>query len=284
MPKPIINQTVLMSGAEYFRVEELNPYSHKADQPDTTKAIEEHSAIKLAFEQAGIEVISVVPPSQCQDGIYTANWALCWKGKILQSSLPNLRKNEEEYAKKTLISLGYEVDRPPFKFSGQGDALACGDYLFVGSNYRTDKRIHPFLEKEFNCQVIGLQTIPELNNQDQPIINAVTGWPDSYFYDLDLALAVLTPDLIAWCPEAFTAESRQKIQALPLHKIVVSLEEAQNGFACNLVSTGYTAIMSARAPELKKAIESYGLTTITPEINELSKGGGYIRCCSLTLC
>lgn len=284
MSKPIINQTVLMSGAEYFRVEELNPYSHKSDQPDTIKAIEEHASIKRAFEQSGIEVISIEPPANCQDGIYTANWALCWQGKILQSSLPNLRKDEEEYAKKILISLGYEVDSPPFKFSGQGDALSCGDYLFVGSNYRTDRRIHPFLEEEFNCQVVGLQTIPELNDQGQPIINAITGWPDSYFYDLDLALAVLTPDLIAWCPEAFTPDSRQKIQALPLHKIVVSLDEAKNGFACNLVSTGYTVIMSARAPELQKAIENHGLTTITPEISELSKGGGYIRCCSLSLC
>lgn len=273
-----------MSGADYFRVEELNPYSHKSKQPVIELAIKEHAAIKAAFEQSGIEVISVPAPKDCQDGIYTANWGLCWNGKVLQSSLPNLRQAEEPYAKEALISLGYEVKQPPFRFSGQGDALPCGDYLFVGSQYRTDPRMHAFLEKEFSCQVIGLQTIPELDKNGQEMINQVTGWPDSYFYDLDLALSVITPDLIAWCPEAFTPNSRQKIQALPLQKITVSLAEAKEGFACNLVSTGEIVLMSAHAPELKAAIESHGLKTITPNITELSKGGGYIRCCSLTLC
>jgi len=273
-----------MSGADYFKVEELNPYSHKAEQPNIDLAIKEHNTIKAALEQAGIEVISVPPPKNCQDGIYTANWGLCLKGTVVQSSLPNLRQAEEPYAQKTFIALGYEVKHPPFKFSGQGDALPCGDYLFVGSNYRTDKRMHGFLADEFGYQVIGLETIPELNNNGQEVINSITGWPDSYFYDLDLALAIITPDLIAWCPEAFTPDSRQKIQKLPLHKITVSLEEAKKGFACNLVSTGETVIMSAHAPELKTAVESYGLNTITPQITELSKGGGYIRCCSLTLC
>jgi N-dimethylarginine dimethylaminohydrolase len=284
MTKPIINQTVLMSGADYFRVEELNPYSHKSQQPDVKLAIKEHAAIRKAFEQSGIEVVSVDAPKDCQDGIYTANWGLCWKGKILQSSLPNLRQAEEPYAKKALTSLGYEVKQPPFKFSGQGDALPCGDYLFVGSTYRTDPRMHTFLQEEFDCQVIGLQTIPELDNYGNQVINALTKWPDSYFYDIDLALAVITPDLIAWCPEAFIPESRQRIQALPLQKITVSLEEAKQGFACNLLSTGETVIMSSSAPELKKAIENHGLKTITPIITELSKGGGYIRCSSLTLC
>jgi N-dimethylarginine dimethylaminohydrolase len=41
--------------------------------------------------------------------------------------------------------------------------------------------------------------------------------------------------------------------------------------------------MSAHAPELQAAIESRGLRTITPQITELLKGGGYIRCTTLTL-
>ena len=283
MQKPIINQTILMSGADYFWVEELNPYSKKDQQPDTDLAIKEHASIKAALEQAGIKVIQVMPPAKCQDGIYTANWGLCWKNKVMLSSLPNKRQAEEAYAKSVLVSMDYETITPSYHFSGQGDALTCGDYLFVGSQYRTDLRMHTILEKEFACQVISLETIPALDSRNQPIVNSVTGWPDSYFYDLDLALAVLSPELIAWCPEAFNEVSRQKIQALPLKKITVSLAEARDGFACNLVSTGEVVIMSDNAPQLKRAIESHGLKTVTPAIKELSKGGGYIRCCSLTL-
>ena len=274
---------MLLSGADYFAIEELNPYEHKNVQPDIDQAKVEHAALRAAFSQAGIEVVKVAPPPNCQDGIYTANWGLCWRGKAVRSSLPNLRQAEEPYAKEVLNSLGYEVIDPIGRFSGQGDCLPCGDYLFVGSRYRTDAQMHRFLEDQFDCKVIGLETVPATDERGQPITNKVTGWPDSYFYDLDLALAVLSPKLIAWCPEAFNLASRQAIEALPIEKIAVSLTEAKEGFACNLVSTGETVIMSSHAPILKAALEARNFKVITPEIQELVKGGGYIRCCSLTL-
>ena len=66
-------------------------------------------------------------------------------------------------------------------------------------------------------------------------------------------------------------------------KIEVSLAEAKEAFACNLVSTGETAIMSGRAPQLAAALKAAGFSLITPEISELAKGGGYIRCTTLSL-
>lgn len=280
---PTINSKLLMSGAEYLSVVELNPYSKLTNQPDKELAINELNSVRDAFERAGIEVIKVAAPKNCQDGIYTANWGLSWRGKTVLSSLPNLRRSEEPYAEQSLKTLGKDVIHPPFRFSGQGDALPCGDYLFVGSHYRTDPRMHDFLASVYDCQVIGVRTIPDLDDNSQPVINSVTGWPDSYFYDLDLALSVLSPNLIAWCPEAFDAPSQDKISALDIDKIEVSIHEARDAFACNLVSTGETVIMSDRAPDFKAKLESRGFKTITPHITELSKGGGYIRCCSLTL-
>ena len=41
--------------------------------------------------------------------------------------------------------------------------------------------------------------------------------------------------------------------------------------------------MSAHAPKLQAELENRGLNVITPEIHELAKGGGYIRCTTLTL-
>jgi N-dimethylarginine dimethylaminohydrolase len=272
-----------MSGADYFKIEELNPYSRLDNQPDKPKAINEHRAIAEALELSGVKVIKVDPPADCQDGIYTANWGLCWRGKAVLSSLPNLRQAEEPYARNVLSSLGYELVAPPAHFSGQGDALPCGNYLFVGSNYRTDRKMHAFLASTFGCNVISLETVPELDSKGNPVINAVTGWPDSYFYDLDLALAVISEDLIAWCPEAFNETSRRLIYSLPLDKISVSRKEAEESFACNLVATGKTVVMSNRAPQLESELLRRGFKTVTPEITELSKGGGYIRCCTLTL-
>ncbi len=272
-----------MSGADHFSVKELNPYENKDEQPNIEQSKLEHSNVKDALEQAGINVVKVPAPDHCQDGIYTANWAICWKGKAVLSSLPKQRQLEEPYARHVLESMGYETIKPPYRFSGQGDCLPCGNYLFVGSHYRTDTEMHQFLKDLYGCIVVGLQTVPVTTTDGRPLNNAITGWPDSYFYDLDLALSIITPELIAWCPDAFTPESRSKINDLQIEKIEVSLEEAKGGFACNLVSTGETVIMSDLAPNLKSELDKRGLNTITPSIKELKKGGGYIRCCSLTL-
>jgi len=279
-----INQKVLMSGTQYFSdAFAINPLMDSSVAIDAQKAAAEHAAIKTAFETAGIEVIQVDPPVNCQDGVYTANWGLCRNGKIIPSVLPNKRDKEMPYARQVLGDLGLEIIEPPrLPFSGQGDALPCGKWLFAGSGYRTDWRMHAFIQEQLGFEVVALQTVPQLRD-GQPVTNAVTGWPDSFFYDIDLALAVISPELIAWCPEAFLPHSQEVIRQLPIEKIEVSYEEAVQGFACNLVSTGETVIMSSHAPRLQAALEAKGLKTITPEVTELLKGGGYIRCVSLTI-
>lgn len=285
----LMNKTVLMSGADFFDDgQAINPYMNKKVRVDVARATKEHTAIKTALESAGIKVIQVKPPESCQDGVYTANWALVRGNKAVMSTLPNARKGEEPYAEQVLKDLGKTVYKVPdgLHFSGQGDALPCGNYLFAGSGYRTDPAAHQFVSETLGYEVISVEAVPKraLFGLGKPVINKDSGWPDSFFYDIDLAISVLAPNLIAWCPKALTKESQAKIRALAgIEKIEVSFKEAKYAFACNLVSTGETVIMSARAPKLKAAIEAHGLRTITPEITELAKGGGYIRCTTLTL-
>ncbi|HSX53050.1 MAG TPA: arginine deiminase-related protein [Patescibacteria group bacterium] len=283
-----INKTVLMSGAEYFSDQfAINAHMDARVPVNVDKAIAEHKAIQEALESAGIKVIKTPAPVDCQDGVYTANWALCRGNKALLSLLPNKRQAESPYAERALRKLGKEVITLPkgIHFSGQGDALPCGNRVFVGSNYRTSIAAWMHIHDLLAFEVIGLQTIPKRSmfGFGKRVINTETGWPDSYYYDIDLALAVLREDLIAYCPDVFVPSSRKLLASLPIQKIIVSRREATKGFACNLVSTGETVIMSARAPKLKAAIEAHGLKTITPEVNELGKGGGYIRCTTLTL-
>ncbi len=282
----MINRTVLMSGVDYFNAEQaINPYMSKNDTIDLERARQEHTAIREALETAGVKVITVTPPRDCQDGVYTANWALVRGNKAIVSRLPDARKGEEPYAKMVLTDLGKEVIEASegLHFSGQGDALPCGKYLLAGNGYRSDAAAQTFAAEALGYKLVQLQTIPQRNWYGKRVINKDSGWPDSFFYDIDLALSVLRDDLIAWCPAAFTKESQTIIRELPIEKIEVSVHEAKKAFACNLVSTGETVIMSGTAPLLKAAIEAKGLKTITPEIIELVKGGGYIRCTTLTL-
>jgi N-dimethylarginine dimethylaminohydrolase len=293
MPK--FNNKVLMSSADFFNVGlAINPFMHKDESINIEKAHVEHRAIQQALKDAGVEILTVPPPADCQDGVYTANWALVRNNKAVLSNLPNARKKEEAYAEETLKKLGITTYKmsDEIHFSGQGDALPCGNYLFAGTGYRSQKPAHDFVAEKLGYQVVSLQTIPQKNifGFGKPITNEYSGWPDSFFYDIDLALSVLRQPsdgqkgLIAWCPQAFMPQSRKILQDFnEVEKIEVSYKEAKNGFACNLVSTGETVIMSAHAPKFKKSLEDRGFKVITPDVSELGKGGGYIRCTTLTL-
>lgn len=287
-----------MSDALNFSAEQaINPYYFDT-KTDARRAQGEHDSIRAALEDAGVTVVTTPSPLESQDGVYTANWALVRGEMAVLARLPNVRKAEEDHARAILEKLGKTVIETPagLRFSGQGDALACGNYLFCGNGYRSDEEAQIFAADQLGYTRIQLQTIPQRNEQGEPIINPISGWPDSFFYDIDLALSIIrhpqvdtatgisSPGLIAYCPEAFTPESREIIKQLPdIETIEVSLEEAEEAFACNLVSTGETVIMGDTAPRLAAALGHYGLKVFTPHIQELSKGGGYIRCTTLTL-
>lgn len=288
----LINQHVLMSDTAYFNNEQhINPYYHD-ESIDVDQASEEHNDIVQLLAGAGVSVTVVPSPPDSQDGVYTANWALVRDDVAILARLPDARKAEEAWAEDVLTKLNIDVRHAPdgLKFSGQGDALACGNFLFCGQGYRSDEAAQKFAADTLGYERIQLQTIPELDDNGTPVINSASGWADSFFYDIDLALSIIKPPtetergLIAYCPDAFTEESRQILQWFDeVDKIEVSLEEAEEAFACNLVSTGETVIMSENAPNLRAKLEACGLTVVSPSITELVKGGGYIRCTSLCL-
>ncbi len=289
---PLINRTVLMSDAHNFSAyHAINPYYGDSDV-NTGVAAKEHEEIADALSHAGIKIIQVPSPVDSQDGVYTANWALVRGDKAILARLPEVRKAEEAYAETVLRELGKEIIYAPegLKFSGQGDALACGNLLFCGKGYRSDEEAQKFAADTLGYERIQLETIPGLDENGQPMVNKVSGWADSFFYDIDLALSIIKAPvgdkkgLIAYCPDAFVPESRELLAHFDgVEKIELSIQEAQEAFAGNLVSTGETVVMSAHAPELKAKLEAAGLKVLTPKISELAKGGGYIRCTTLTL-
>lgn len=280
----MINQRLLVSGADYFAdTYEINPY-YTSKGIDVKKAIAEHASILECFKEAGIDIIKVDPPKDCQDGVYTANWALVKDGVAVMARLPEARKAEEAYARKCLENLGIKcIDVPDnYLFSGQGDSLRCGNYLFGGRGYRSDPEAQQFAAETLGLKLIQVHAKPQLNDDGTEHINPFTNHADSFWYDLDLAISVIDEHTIAYCPDALDEESNQKIEAITdLDKIKVDFEECTKGFANNLVSTGRDVIMSNKAPKLQKELESRGFICLTPNVTELKEGGGYIRCVSL---
>ena len=282
----MINQKLLVSGADYFAdTYEINPY-YTQKSIDVEKAKAEHAAILDCFRKAGIELVKVDPPKNCQDGVYTANWALVKDGVAIMSRLPNARKAEEPYAKAELEKLGIKTIEVPNNhlFSGQGDSLICGNYLFAGRGYRSDPEAQQFAADTLGLKLIQVHALPQLNDDGTEHINPFTNHADSFWYDIDLAISVIDEHTIAYCRDALDEESQQKIDALTdIDKIIVDYDECTKGFANNLVSTGKHVIMSNHAPKLQAELEKRGLICLTPDVTELKKGGGYIRCVSLWL-
>ena len=202
------------------------------------------------------------------------------------SRLPEARKAEEPYAKAELEKQGIKTILVPDNhlFSGQGDSLICGKYLFAGRGYRSDPEAQEFAADVFGLKLIQVHAKPQLNDDGTEHINPFTNHADSFWYDIDLAISVIDERTIAYCRDALDEESQQKIDALDdIEKIVVDYDECTKGFANNLVSTGKYVIMSNHAPKLQAELEKRGLICLTPDVTELKKGGGYIRCVSLWL-
>lgn len=261
-----MNKHLLVTDANNFRIDfEINPYMHSVDQPNPAAAVAQHEAIMQAHRDAGRTLEYLPTATDCPDMIYVANSGLTRGKKVILSQLPTERQTETPHYREWYKSHGYQVIEPPVLFSGQGDALPIGDQVIMGTGWRTHPRMHDFVAGELGYEVIPVQTV------------------SAEYYDVDLAVAILRPDLIAFCAEALEPESAERLANLPgINHILISLEETKK-FAANLVSDGTTVTMTNDAPNLAAAIRAHGLQTIELATDQLAKGGGAIRCTSLTL-
>jgi N-dimethylarginine dimethylaminohydrolase len=275
---------MLVSDARYLEPKGINAYENTGDQPDLAASIVEHQAAVAAYKQVGIEVEQVPSPEGCQDGVFTANWGLTWNGRALLSRLPNLRQDEEPCAEQTLKQLGFESRRASVLFSGQGDAMIIGgDRVLIGDGYRSNAAVAGEIRDWLGLEPIVVRAKPK-RRYGRPVRNKVTGLWDSYYYDLDLAVGVIQPNLLAVCFEALTHQGRAAIKGLRDVEIIpVSLSEAKEGLACNLVSTEQTIIISDGAPRLIADLRARGLEVIALPNHQLRKSGGGFRCISLSL-
>lgn len=260
-----MNTHLLVSDADHFRVDyEINPYMDTDEQPDQGIAVAEHKAIVEAHRAAGRDIEYLPSSPECPDMVFTANAAVVRGDTAVVGNLPALRRPETPHHRGWLEDRGFTVVESPYPFSGQGDALPCGDLLLAAHGQRTDRRMHPLLGTHLGYEVVSLRTVSP-------------AW-----YDLDLALAVIDPDTLAWCPQAFDGPSRRRLRGLGLELIEVHPSEAER-FALNLISDGRTATMSDQAPRLAAQLRAHGLQVIELATHELAKGGGGVRCSALSL-
>jgi N-dimethylarginine dimethylaminohydrolase len=261
-----MNTHLLMCAPRHFRVDyEINPYMRTSIQPDRAVAVAEHAAIVAAHRAAGRCVEFLTPDPACPDMVYTANAAVVRNGRAVLANLPPQRQAETPHHRAWLAGHAIDVMESPYLFSGQGDALACGDLLLAGYGQRSDERVHPLLAKHLGYEVVPLRTV------------------GARWYDLDLAIAVIdNPHTVAYDPRALDEPSQRRLRGLGLDLIEVCAEEAEH-FALNLISDGMTVTMTTGAPRLAGELRARGLQVVELDTTQLRKGGGGVRCTALTV-
>lgn len=261
-----MNTHLLMCAAKHFRVDyEINPYMHSSIQPDSAAAVAEHEAIVAAHLAAGRHVEFLTADPACPDMVYTANAAVVRGGRAVLANLPPQRQAETPHHRGWLADHGIDVVEAPYPFSGQGDALPCGELLLASYGQRSDERVHTVLAKHLGYEVVPLRTV------------------SAYWYDLDLAIAVIdNPHTLAYDSRALDEPSQRRLRGLGLDLIEVSAEEAER-FALNLISDGTTVTMTTGAPKLARELRDRELNVVELDTTELRKGGGGVRCTALTV-
>lgn len=257
----------LMCSPQFFDIEyEINPWMHEDNQVDTDRAREQWENLKKTYLDLGFQVEEVEPAKGWPDMVFTANAGLVLGDKkvILSSFRYSERQGEEPFFRAWFEQNGWEVTQLDVPFEGQGEAFLWNDQVLTGFGFRSDEHTASSLELAIGKKVIQLELV------------------NPKFYHLDMALAPIASDLIAYNPAAFSDEAKEKIKDLGVELIEID-EADSNAFGANLVPIGDTIIMAQGTTKLNQQLKDKGYKVIELDMSEFRKSGGGVRCLTLDL-
>jgi N-dimethylarginine dimethylaminohydrolase len=265
----------LMCRPEHFTVTyEINPWMHKADPTDTSKALRQWQSLYDTYIELGHEIQLIDPIPGLPDMVYTANGGFIIDGTALGVKFSvDERRGEERPFMHRFAELGFEVVEPVAAQEGEGDILLVGETILAGYGFRSSIESHREISEVFGREVISLKLI------------------DPRFYHLDTAISVLDPVQgpggvekanIAYLEHAFD-EPSQRILAERFPDAIRVADEDGSVFGLNSASDGLNVIISPRAKGFEAQLRERGYNPVLVDLSELLLGGGGIKCCTLEL-
>lgn len=260
-----MSQKVLTCSPKYFTVAyEINPWMSTANQVDLGDSIKEWTSLTVTFRDLGLEIEQVEPEPDLPDLVFTANAGLVYRNNFFPS---NFRFKERQPERKVFVdwfkSQGHRIVNLPKEliFEGAGDALFCGNKLFLGFGFRSVKSVADFLAPRIpDFEIVSL------------------GLSNPYFYHLDTCFSPLPSGHFIYYPDAFDDESRLKLQNLGGYEIT---EELCINYGCNLVFIDQTLVTGFSDSRLMNIAREEGLKLKVVEMTEFMKSGGGVRCTTL---
>ena len=259
---------ILMCPPDHFGIEyEINPWMNRARPADHAQAVDQWNRLNTILKSAGAKISTLEPIDGLPDLVFTANAALIFKQRSIQSNFRHSeRRKETPVNAKWFSENNFEVEYLPesVAFEGAGDALFCGDTLFAGYQIRSHALGHQKIGELIDCRVIPM-----------PLV-------DDYYYHLDTCFCPLAPGIAIYYPGAFDDFGQRVLQEYVSELIPVPENEARH-FACNAVVVGKTVVTNSGSPELHRQLKANGFEPVETPLSEFVKSGGSAKCLTLRL-
>lgn len=267
---------MLMVRPTGFRVDyAINPYmldeSGKLKQVDQALAMRQWDELKQVFERYG-QIVDVIEGSEdFPDMVFAANqtlpyWDAQGRQRILLARMhSNQRRGEVPFFASWAESKGIPMDAvTDCDFEGAGDAIWNYETreLLAGVGPRTQIQAYDHLQKlAGGIKLILLKTVTD------------------DFYHMDTCLTVLNATTVACVPQAFSADSVQRLKAAYKNLIEIDLEEAKQFFAGNAVCLdGKNVVLHRGAKKFVKQLQEAGFKPVEVDVSEFLKSGGAVFC------
>ncbi|MCV7356944.1 dimethylargininase [Mycolicibacterium fluoranthenivorans] len=253
-----------MTAPTHFAVEyAINPWMDTSTPVDAGLAWRQWENLRHIYLDLGHSVDLVAPEPGLPDMVYAANGGLLVGGHaiVARFAYPQRAGEADAYAA-WMSSRGHQPVQTRHTNEGQGDLLVAGSKILAGHGFRTDPRAHDEIADITGLPVVGLELV------------------DPRFYHLDTALTVLTDDVIAYYPPAFTDTARATLERLFPDAILVTSTDAFV-LGLNAVSDGRHVVHPAAATGFAAQLSAAGFEPIGVDLSELLKGGGSVKCCTL---
>ena len=154
-----------------------------------------------------VEVIAPVPG--LPDMVFAANGGTVVDGVVLPARFRHAERVAEGPAYRTwFLRNGFRVGDTAHVNEGEGDFLVNRDHVLAGTGFRTAHAAHDDAQELFGRPVVTLRLV------------------DPRFYHLDVALAVLDDETVAYYPGAFSDGSRAVLERLYPHAVIAEEADA----------------------------------------------------------
>ncbi len=266
---PVEHTTYLMCPPDHFGIlYEINPWMHRALQPDLALAREQWDTLASNLTQAGATIEQLEAPALQPDMVFTADIGIVDGEHFIPSHFhyPE-RQNDAVVGANWFRSHGYEMSELAIDANisfESSDIAEFDNALLIAYGFRTNIAAHSALGKALQRKVYSIQQI------------------DPRLYHFDVCFCTLDERRAIVAPDAWTREGCEMIKKLVPEPLVLELDEALT-FCANSVVLGKTIIMPNCPLRVGHILEQWGYTICVSPVSEFLKAGGAAHCLTLPL-